>query len=83
MRTLRSGKLHREDGPAVIHKNLEDREEWFVEGKRHRIDGPAVINKGDHSEIWYKDDKLHRIGGPAVISTWHVEWWVEGVLQPE
>ena len=55
----------------------------MVGRRKPSIDGPAVINKGDHSENWYKDDKLHRIGGPAVISTWHVEWWVEGVLQPE
>lgn len=36
----KNGKLHREDGPAIIR--LSDKTEiWYFEGRRHRIGGPA------------------------------------------
>ena len=36
----KDGKLHREDGPAVIFKNGD--QQWYKEGRLHREDGPAV-----------------------------------------
>ena len=35
-----TGKLHREDGPAVEYANGD--KAWYLNGKRHRTDGPAV-----------------------------------------
>lgn len=35
------GKLHREDGPAIVDSN--GNEKWYKNGELHRIDGPAVI----------------------------------------
>lgn len=60
----KEGRLHREDGPAMISK-LSKLEQWFIRGKFHRDDGPAHID--NFVEVWYKFGKEHRIGGPAVI----------------
>jgi len=47
---LVSGKLHRDDGPAVEYSN--GRKEWWIDGKRHREDGPAImLSNGD--EEWF------------------------------
>ena len=56
-----NGRLHRYDGPAVIHSNGDT--EWFQYGKRHRLNGPAVVMVKrwrtsqrkwpcTHSDIW-------------------------------
>ena len=60
----RDGKLHREDGPAVIY--ADGRQEFYRDGKLHREDGPAVIYANGRQEF-YRDGKLHREDGPAVI----------------
>lgn len=45
-----NGKLHREDGPAVI---LSDKhKEWWVNGYRHREDGPAIEYEDGTKEWW-------------------------------
>jgi (2Fe-2S) ferredoxin len=49
-----NGKLHREDGPAVI--DPYGTQVWLLNGKRHREDGPAVIYT-DGSQYWYMNDK--------------------------
>lgn len=38
----RAGKLHREDGPAVVW--ADGTQLYYFEGKLHREDGPAVIH---------------------------------------
>lgn len=51
----RNGKLHRENGPAVIchnHKVFK----WYQDGYLHRIDGPA-IQWNDRDEEWWRDGK--------------------------
>ena len=48
-------RLHREDGPAVIH--LNGTEEWFVHGKRHRVGGPAVFGP-DGNVLWFLNDHI-------------------------
>lgn len=48
--TLR-GKLHRIDGPAVLH--ADGTREWWVGGLLHREDGPA-IEHADGSTDWYE-----------------------------
>ncbi len=57
------GKLHREQGPAVIHG--KGRREWYWHGELHRDNGPA-IEDGTVTQ-WYKHGKRHRYGGPAVV----------------
>lgn len=36
----KNGRLHREDGPAVIWEDGD--QEWFINGVLHRLDGPAI-----------------------------------------
>ncbi len=54
------GKLHREDGPAlvVVGKNGKPRRmEWFYNGKFHRDDGPACVHMYDGKidyELWFE-----------------------------
>jgi len=50
----RAGKLHREDGPAVVDPTGVF--QWWVDGKLHRTDGPAIIYKDEHT-IWYINGK--------------------------
>lgn len=70
-----NGRLHREDGPAVIHANGE--KQWWLDGCLHREDGPAVDSHTMQS--WYIKHKLHRIDGPALIRHGlYNDWWVHG-----
>lgn len=39
------GKLHRENGPAIIFSGSSPSKEWFKNNIRHREDGPAIITK--------------------------------------
>ena len=76
-----NGKLHKEDGPAVIY--AKGMQKWFINGELHRDGGPAVI-KSNGTEEWYQHGNRHRIGGPAVTTLkgrW--EWWVDGKLHRE
>jgi hypothetical protein len=50
----KEGKLHCEDGPAMIYPS--GHQEWYREGKLHREAGPAVIRTSG-SEDWYVDGK--------------------------
>lgn len=45
-----NGKLHREDGPAVMYS--DGYKAWLIHGESHRIDGPAVIRKDGSTEYW-------------------------------
>ena len=45
-----AGKLHRTDGPAVIHPN--GHKEWWINDKLHREDGPAWIHPNGAEEWW-------------------------------
>ena len=58
---FKNGKLHREDGPAVIHNGTK---EWYQNGEKHRVDGPAIITNGE--KWWYQNNLLHRTDGPAI-----------------
>ena len=64
IRIFLNGKLHREDGPAIIcHSGTLF---YFKKDKRHREDGPAII-WADGTMKYYLNDKLHREDGPAII----------------
>ena len=71
-----SGRLHREEGPAVIWPNGEC--EWYRNGLRHRDNGPA-IEWPDGSKEWYQNGQRHRDGGPAVLSSVAEYWFLHGV----
>jgi hypothetical protein len=57
------GKLHREDGPAIIYADGD--KYWYINGSRHRIDGPAAIQSNE--EAWFYNGLLHNESGPARI----------------
>ena len=42
-----NGKIHREDGPAIIYD--DGSWSWFYNGFCHRLDGPAVFRKVEKS----------------------------------
>ena len=76
---FKHGKLHREDGPAMIDSRTFDEktytvgdfekleaEMWYKNGELHRIDGPAIIYKNGDEE-WFYEGKLHRVGDPAPV----------------
>lgn len=49
-----NGKLHREDGPAIVDDYGNER--WFLNDKLHREDGPAVMD-ADGEKRWYINDE--------------------------
>jgi uncharacterized protein YneR len=71
-----AGKLHREDGPAVVHSNSKY---WYYEGLFHRVGGPACEFKSKPpdaiKESWWIHGKRHREDGPAIIFNDGVEKW--------
>jgi hypothetical protein len=46
----KNGKIHRDDGPAIIA--VDGSQFWSKDGKRHREDGPAVVRIGGAEEYW-------------------------------
>ena len=50
----KSGKLHREDGPAIVYSNGS--KSWWVDGQLHREDGPA-IERSRGTKKWYINGK--------------------------
>ena len=74
---LKDGKLHREDGPAIIYPN--GTEVWYLNGHRHRVCGPAITTYNG-TQVWYKDGKMHREDGPSLITkSGAYTWWFNGV----
>jgi hypothetical protein len=56
------GRLHRLDGPALIHANGSTK--WYRHGRRHRQDAPACVYVNG-TRKWYRDGLRHRDDGPA------------------
>jgi hypothetical protein len=81
MLTARNGgistaKLHRTDGPAIIH--VDGSQYWYIDNKLHRTDGPAFIH-ANGTQWWYINGKLHRTDGPAIIrADGTQEWYLYG-----
>jgi hypothetical protein len=75
-----NGLIHREDGPAVIHKDgliysiTSGYQAYYMHGKRHKEDGPAYIHE-DGSKSWWINGLIHRENGPAVIYTDGTKRW--------
>ena len=55
-RWFKDGKLHREDGPAVIES--DGSEYWHKDGKFHREDGPAVIANNGIKDYYLNDNLI-------------------------
>lgn len=51
-----NGRLHREDGPAIVYS--WGFQGWYFHGKRHRLDGPAEQDDLHGLSSWLVDD-LH------------------------
>jgi len=51
------GKLHNDNGPAVI--KLNGTRAWYVNDKLHRVYGPAYI-RFDGYQSWYVNGKRYR-----------------------
>ena len=47
-------RLHREDGPAIIHPSGS--QSWYLNGELHRLDGPAFI-RANGTQSWWLNDK--------------------------
>ena len=60
-----NGKLHRVDGPAVVH--TDGYEEWWLDGKRHRANGPAVTWPNGDQE-WF----VNGVRMPDQLTGWLV-----------
>lgn len=83
----RNGKIHRDDGPAIIYLNVM-REEWYQIGINiwyqngiiHRHDGPAVTHR-DGTHEWFHNGARHRLDGPAWYSKTQTRWFIYGEEQ--
>ncbi len=72
------GKLHRNDGPAMIEPNGAQR--WYQHGELHRDGGPAWIWL-DGTQVWCQHGQPHRDDGPAWTSRdGKQEWYQYGRL---
>jgi hypothetical protein len=74
-------KYHREDGPAIEHK--DGKKEWFIDGIRHRTDGPAYENPASKCKEWFINGIRHRDGGPAIETATYAHWYKNGKLHRE
>ena len=45
---VRAGRLHREDGPAIVW--VDGTQLWYFDGRLHREGGPAVIHPDGRTE---------------------------------
>jgi hypothetical protein len=71
-----NGKLHREDGPAIIFRNSD--KHWYLNGKLHRVDGPAC-EYIDGTKYWFLNGDRHRTDGPAIEAFNKKYWYLNGV----
>lgn len=75
------GKVHREDGPAVIISN--GTQAWFLNDEKHRANAPAVIF-GNGTTEWWVNGQLHRENGPAAsYPDGMTKWYLNGVKHRE
>ena len=54
----RNGKLHREDGPAVVCVGGSSKW-WYRHGKLHREDGPAIEHDDDGLYHWFLNGNIY------------------------
>ena len=73
----RNGKLHRENGPAMIWS--DGTEEWYQNDELHREDGPA-FTKPDGTEIWWWEGENVHVKNQHQFEQWKKE---RGLERPE
>lgn len=59
------GKIHREDGPAVINRSGKY---WHINGLQHREDGPAVKYWNGQQEWWYRGRPVRSMADMAYVA---------------
>ena len=87
-----NGKLHNENGPAVIGYNENGNisyKLWYINGKLHNDNGPARIAYYKNGNVkykeWYVNDKCHNDNGPAYIRYYkngnitEQQYWKNGI----
>lgn len=73
---LVDGRLHREDGPAVV--SAAGSVDLWVEGVHRHLDLSSSASVA-HGQEWWSYGRRHRIGGPAVSRPDGYEgWWRQG-----
>jgi hypothetical protein len=71
------GKLHREDGFAMIDK-IKKIKAHYYNGRLHNEKDYAIVDI-DNNKCWYVHGKLHRLDGPAVMNlNGTKEWYYRG-----
>lgn len=85
-----NGKLHREDGPAVIHNNPKKALGWYLNGQRLGLEKWGQKTKFTgcidcvHFKLWLQDGLIHRLNGPAIEAiNGREEWYIRGVKHRE
>ena len=63
----KNGKIHREDGPAIIYRNGATY--WYLNGLQHRESGPA-IDFDRHRKSWYYKDICYGRNNEFTNETW-------------
>lgn len=77
----KTGLIHREGGPAIIHS--DGSLSYLYRSQSHRDDGPSFVG-ADGSEEWYRNGKVHREDGPAIIGPdGDQEWYCNDELHRE
>jgi len=87
-----AGKLHREDGPAIIFP--DGSKKWLIEGELHRMDGPAVewasgkveyyLNGWRHSKGTYEAYRDHMLGDDSGFTEQglkHLSWRESPIIE--
>jgi len=75
-RWYKNGKLHRDDGPAIINGiKMEN----GIETIQVEHNGPARI-LASGTQYWYQNGKCHREDGPAIINVdGSEEYFINGI----
>ena len=65
--------------------NRLDNATFYVDaaGYYHRDDGPSYLVDDMGACAWHQHGVLHRSGGPAFEDASDVQWWLNGVQQPD
>lgn len=81
----KDGKLHREDGPAVIWDS--GHKEWYQNGVLHREDGPAFEGKNG-TQSWYlkgvqyTEEEFKNWDKRNLISNWKLDIsWLNSYIE--
>lgn len=70
------GRLHREDGPAVLYEN--GTQIWWHHGKVHRADDLPAVLRVEGTQEWYYQGERHRDNDqPAMVTAGGRKMWYQ------